>query len=517
MNRAALYARFSSDKQAETSSEDQLRLCRTRAERDGLIVAAEYRDEAISGATPLALRPGARRMIAESDRWSVLLVESLDRISRDSAELEMTIRRLEHRRVRIIGVSDGYDSTQSNRRLMRGIKGVIAQQYLEELAHRTHRGLSGVVSRGHHAGGLAYGYRSMAAVGEGHVLVVDTDQADIVREIFARYASGESCRRIAADLNARSVPGPRGTWSVSALYGSPAKGAGILNNELYDGRYIWNRSQWVKNPDTGVRERIERPRSEWHIVDRSDLRIVDPSTWRTVRERIDKPKRNTGNRASTLLGGLLTCGTCGGAIVSVNQRSYGCAAHKDRGPAVCPSRLLVRKDLADARITGALRDELLSPAALAEMHRVVRELMHVVNKPTDHTRRLSEVDSEIARLVDAVASVGISPALSDRLKHAEAERVRLQAIPKPGRLDIRNIAKRYRDLVDRLDDALRTDIKGARQALASVLGPVLVDADEQGPFALLKPAGERMLLVSGVDWAGSGGRITTQSIRISLK
>jgi hypothetical protein len=67
--------------------------------------------------------------------------------------------------------------------------------------------------------------------------VVVPDQAVIVREIFSRYAAGESCQRLAADVNARGVRGPRGgTWSVSAVYGSPAKGAGILNNRLYIGR-----------------------------------------------------------------------------------------------------------------------------------------------------------------------------------------------------------------------------------------------------------------------------------------
>jgi hypothetical protein len=65
----------------------------------------------------------------------------------------------------------------------------------------------------------------------GHRLEIDDAQADIVRDIFARYAAGESCQRIAADLNARATRGPRGgTWCVSALYGSPAKGAGVLNN-----------------------------------------------------------------------------------------------------------------------------------------------------------------------------------------------------------------------------------------------------------------------------------------------
>jgi site-specific DNA recombinase len=96
-----------------------------------------------------------------------------------------------------------------------------------------------------------------------------------VRWIFEHYASGWSCQRVAGELNRQGVRSPRGgTWAVSAIYGSPRKTSGILNNELYCGRYVWNRSQWLKDPDTGRRHRLTRPLAEWQTVDRAELRIV---------------------------------------------------------------------------------------------------------------------------------------------------------------------------------------------------------------------------------------------------
>jgi hypothetical protein len=143
---------------------------------------------------------------------------------------------------------------------------------------------------------MSYGYRSVVAGANargdpiGHRLEIDEAQAEIVREIFARYVAGESCQRIAADLNARAVRGPRGgTWCVSALYGSPAKGAGVLNNELYVGRYVWNRSKWIKNPDTGKRERFIRPESEWR---------PGPRAARRYRARPECAARNAGRGAT---------------------------------------------------------------------------------------------------------------------------------------------------------------------------------------------------------------------------
>lgn len=62
MTRAAIYARFSSEKQREESIEDQVRVCREYAAREGYEIAAIYTDEARSG-TNAERRPGFQRMV----------------------------------------------------------------------------------------------------------------------------------------------------------------------------------------------------------------------------------------------------------------------------------------------------------------------------------------------------------------------------------------------------------------------------------------------------------------------
>ena len=54
--RGALYARYSSDQQRTASIEDQFRICRGHAEREGWRIENTYRDAAISGASVI-LRP----------------------------------------------------------------------------------------------------------------------------------------------------------------------------------------------------------------------------------------------------------------------------------------------------------------------------------------------------------------------------------------------------------------------------------------------------------------------------
>src|SRR5216683_995147 len=437
--RAALYARYSTDNQRPTSIEDQLRLGRARARVEGIDDVVDYTDPEISAALPVESRPGSRRLMADAaaGRLQVLVIEALDRFSRNLVDHERMVRRLEFIGVRLIGFADGYDSALKGREIMRAVRGSFNEEQLRVIAAKTHRGLSGQVARGYHAGGLSYGYRSSVvgvdAKGEpiGHRLAIDAAQAEVVRWIFARYGAGWSCQKIAADLNRRRVSSPRAsTWAVSAIYGSPAKGSGILNNELYIGRYVWNRSQWLRDPDTGRRKRFSRPRGEWAIAPRPDLRIVNDTAWAKARARLDGPRlaggaRGRGARPRTLFGGLMSCGRCGGAVIAVSQYSYGCAARKDRGPDVCIGLLVSRRDL-EARLLSLVREDLLSAEAIAELQRQVAALLERSARAAGRAgaiakgRRL-ELEREIAHLVDAVASFGPSDALKARLAAAETE------------------------------------------------------------------------------------------------
>ncbi len=83
--RAAIYARYSSDRQSEQSTEDQVRLCRARAEHEGWTIVDVFPDVALSGAT--RDRPGLNAMMPRARAFDVILAETLDRISRDQEDV----------------------------------------------------------------------------------------------------------------------------------------------------------------------------------------------------------------------------------------------------------------------------------------------------------------------------------------------------------------------------------------------------------------------------------------------
>lgn len=456
-------------------------------------VSFSYRDEGVSGSTPVSGRAGGARLLTDAlaGRFEALIVEGLDRLSRDQVEQERIVRRLEHRGIQIIGVADGYDSEASGKKIHRTMRGLINEIYLDDLRHKTHRGQAGQLARGGHVGGLSFGYRAVPGEGVQRLEIVP-EEAATVRWIFDQYASGWSCQRIAAELNRQGIKSGRGgTWAVSALYGSPAKGSGVLNNELYIGRYIWNRSQWVKDPDTGKRTRLDRPREEWQIAERPELRIVSDQQWAAVRARMGRPtgeggSSGRGKAPQTLFGGLMRCGRCGGPVIATSGRHYGCANRKDRGEAVC-SGVTAKRETVDFRLLASIREELMSPAALAELQDNVREILAQVRqeragKARALRERLAQLDGEVQRLVDAVAAVGISPALQARLESAEAERAALAAeqsvTDDNAAAQLVDTIQRYRKLVADLDVELGKDIARARELVRRLIGPAVMVARE---------------------------------------
>jgi len=77
-----------------------------------------------------------------------------------------------------------------------------------------------------------------------------------------------------------SVDHPSGALQGSStIYGNRQRGTGILNNELYIGRQVWNRLRYTKDPSTGKRVSRMNNEKDWVITDVPDLRIVDQDVW----------------------------------------------------------------------------------------------------------------------------------------------------------------------------------------------------------------------------------------------
>jgi site-specific DNA recombinase len=182
--RAAIYARFSTDLQNERSIEDQISLCRSYAEREGLAVICTYEDRARSGGSVMG-RDGLLRLLdqAREEAFEVLIVEALDRLSRDMEDLAGIHKRLSFVGIEIRAVHEGVVNT-----VLVGLRGLVGQLYREDNAHKVRRGQAGRVSKGLAGGGLTCGYT--AVPGKNGERVIVNAEAEVVRRIFHDYVNG---------------------------------------------------------------------------------------------------------------------------------------------------------------------------------------------------------------------------------------------------------------------------------------------------------------------------------------
>jgi site-specific DNA recombinase len=415
MKRAAIYARFSTDMQRDKSIEDQVDLCRKHAERLNCEVVAVYSDRARSGASLMG-RDGVLDMISASRRgeFDAVIVEALDRLSRDQEDLAGIYKRFTFNNVAIEAVHDGRaDQVQI------GIRGMLGSLYLADLANKVRRGMTGVIRDGRSPGGRAYGYRPKK--GEPGLLDIVHHEAEVVRRIFRAYASGISPRHIAYDLNAEQIPPPRGTiWNASTINGNRKRGNGIIQNPLYKGTMVWNRVRMVRDPDTGKRVSRVNPQTEWQTHETPELAIVDQTLWQRAQDRkISSAQafrnREFRNKSKHMLSGLLRCGHCGSGMSMDGFRDghhvVRCSRSRESG--TCKKIKRVRLDQIEETVVRGLRDELSQPGVLTsfvdEYQAEMRRLSEGEQKDLAKARKkVEEADIAIQRIVRSIASGLIS-------------------------------------------------------------------------------------------------------------
>ena len=404
--RVALYARYSTDQQRPESIADQLRLCRARAEREGWTIVREYSDAAISGSS-LLNRPGIQALLRDVAQFDMVLTEDLERLSRDPEDLSGLFKRLRFAGLSVVTLRDNEVGLMHV-----GLKGTMSALFLQDLAERTRRGLGGLIVEGKSAGGRCYGYRVGAEDGLATgAYQIDAPQAAIVARIFSEFAAGASPKSIAKKLNAEGVPGPRGDeWGPSTIHGHIKRGSGILNNELYIGRRIWNRQRYGKHPDTGKRVSRMNPRAEWMESAVPELRIIDDALWEAAksRQRATQHILKSGTplvrarRAKYLFSGLIKCGICGSSFAMFSKDRLACAGAHSRG--TCSNRASVRRDEVERRVLKAMEERLWNEELFHEFYdEITRELNRLRHDQgaalTDARKELASLEGKSAKCV----------------------------------------------------------------------------------------------------------------------
>jgi site-specific DNA recombinase len=483
MIRAVIYSRYSTELQDVGSIVDQEQVCTEFADKSQMVVIQKFADLGISGAS-IGNRPQFRALMAAAEQrdFDVVLSMDMSRISRDTGDLATSVRRMKFWGLRIVGVQDGFDTARDGHEVMLGVSGIVSEQFRSMVRHKVSAALTTRAKAGRSAGGCAYGYAPNVRPDGSKWWRVEPATAKIVEEIFEMRAAGLGLRRISADLNARGVPAAGakwkrvsrradGKWLQSAVYA-------ILHNDTYLGRFTWNRSQWLKNPDSGQRVRRERPAAEWIVKDAPELRLVSNDLWDRARQMDQvsnvpngKPTApKSGRPPRHLLSGILRCEVCGSSLVigGSNPIRYLCAGHKDGGRHACDNSVSVQKTIAEDLLIQPVVTELLSPAAVAAFGQELRRLEREDRERPPTTKPAAAVLKLDARL-EQLEGMRLEGILSDDeyrtlAARAQTERANLvrEAEPTADRRDMIKVARMLPDAAA----VLRSKLADAGAALA---------------------------------------------------
>jgi hypothetical protein len=212
-------------------------------------------------------------------------------------------------------------------------------------------------------------------------------------------------------------------WAASTIHT-------ILVNEKYLGRWIWNKTTFVKDPETGKRTPVARPQDDWVVEERPDLAIVD-GVWKRVQARLETVRTAYGARENQKrprgqapevysphpLSGLIRREICGARItIQTSQRKkndvvyrygrYRCSFHVTKGPAVCSNSMSIRQDVLDGRLldkfNGALTSEMIDYLVTAT-NQVLQQLRGATLQEIETlTAERQVVERELSNLVEFV-------------------------------------------------------------------------------------------------------------------
>lgn len=391
MERAVIYARFSSDKQSEASIEAQIRACREYAARKGLVIGEVYSDEAISGkGSKTASRKAYQRMLRDAEKGSfdVLLIHKYDRIARNIGEHVNLTMRLEGEGVRLIAVAQDFGDGKEAK-IMRTMMWALSEYYIDNLAGETTKGLIETAHKCLHTGGVPpFGYD----VADQRYIINEVEAA-YVRRMYQCVLDGTGFTTLLAEMKAAGIRGKRGAvMKYTQVYE-------ILKNERYTGVYLYSPQEEKKRADRRAKPNAIR-------IDGGMPAIVSKEAYAKVQE-IMKGRKHTGAKGEYLCSRIVYCGKCGSKMhaSTTHRKDYAYAIY------TCSNKCgfgSVRADLVDETARIYLK-ELLTDETQREIEKALRQY---IRTEKDRIKEYNELvkqqtkakQKQIDALVDNLAS-----------------------------------------------------------------------------------------------------------------
>jgi len=413
-------------------------------------------------------RPGYQRILAgiRSRAFDVLLVSTVQRVTRDLTERLTLLDRLHCCRVECISASDGSSSHDPNARLIWTAAGMGDESSNAQHVFNTLRSMEQRFRDGFSTGNVPhYGYRATPTretlvknnVIKSHYLIeVVPEEAEIIIQVFKWVLSGYGRRKITRILNgmpisspgpSHIVRGPIGEWTENHV-------RGILDNERYAGVWVYRKTSLHRDPDCRNRKKKRSVPNDASAQVHMDpehaerLRIIPLDLWNQYQamiERRGEVRRLARNRGERIFGdrvgksgpehlitGTFRCVVCGNRFFQVSGKGggfYGCyGAHRKHE---CGVARLIHGARLETALVGSLRSVLRRRDWIDDLAaRVNRALeQHRIAAPTSEEnlrKKIATLETELSNLVRFIAAGNASEAVARAVRDNERVKAGLE-------------------------------------------------------------------------------------------
>ena len=458
--RVAVYCRVSTDsEEQETSYEAQVshytEYIKSKPEWQMVEV---YADDGISG-TNTAKRDEFNRMIAdcEAGKIDLILTKSISRFSRNTLDCLKYTRKLKALNIAVFFEKENINTMDSKGEVLLTIMASLAQQESESLSANVRMGIQyrnqqGKVQINHN---WFLGYTKDA---EGN-LVIDPEQAEIVRRIYREYLEGASFLQIKRSLEADGIPNGAGhlKWHESNIHQ-------ILTNEKYIGDALLQKTYTVSVLDK--KRSINNGQRPKYYVEGSHEAIISKDVFMRVQSEIarranlnpDGKRRVYSSKYA--LSGMVFCGHCGDIYRRVKWNNRGCKSTvwrcvsrvlKGKMDFDCPART-VKEEVLQGSIVTAVND------AYARKTTVISLLKWNIEETVfdDLEAKIAAVDAQLTSLQENLIAIAGDEEAEERIgsQISELREYRQNLLAESAeRSDLKN---RMNDMIAFLDEMPQT-------------------------------------------------------------
>lgn len=376
-----------------------------------------YSDDGYAGGS--FNRPRYQDMLRDIERGKIncIIFKDNSRLGRNYPELGRLMEDyFPQKGVRVISVLNNLDSVKDPRGYCSAIvsfSNIVNDDYIRQLSIKIKCTLAMKRERGEFTGNYApFGYQKDPD--DHHKLVVDEEQAEIVRKIFDWYEGGMSANSIAKRLNAMQVMTPGDfkirdgcksfithdqksskirTWAVNTV-------ATILKNEVYIGNMVQGKH---KSASYRSKKMVLTDESEWTVVEGTHEPIISDEQFAIVHERYARRTRVAPEQTHTyILSGLIACGQCGhtmSRVVSQGYARYRCLT-RTYAPdkCQCPS---VKEDYLEELILQTVQSQIQRLVDVKAVIDAARQFKSTSGAKNEYMLALNKAKREQERLQDA--------------------------------------------------------------------------------------------------------------------